>query len=163
MTTQETQEMCEKVTIECLRGGLLAAADFRHDDSGADVKSDMVIVKAGPPQRQLDGPRAYRVEVEVTLKSKTATANAALHGEAMARLGSRSSWYNGAIAAGMKDEDDLEILEEEFSGDREETKNLRKRSIVVPMLFRVNPVNNILTFMGENLTFENQLLTYSAA
>jgi hypothetical protein len=140
MNTQQLQELCEDIAIAALNGGLLAGLAFRHDDSGQKALTDVVVVSAGAPVPQLEGPRGYRVEVRIELRTKTPQRNAVLHGEAMRRMNTRDIVKAAAISIGLKDEpggDDFYILDEEISGDRNDTKNLRKRALIVP--FIINP------------------------
>lgn len=138
MNADQIQEIGESIFLAALNGGLLSGFVFRHDDSPLKAKADMVSVKAGPPVPQMEGPRCYRVEVEINLKSKTATRNAALHGEALRRVTDFTILHNAALSAGLLAKDDLVILDEEISGDRAETKSTRQRSISVPILLRIN-------------------------
>lgn len=138
MDTAQLQELAEGIAINALNGGPLVGIVFRHDDSGQKAKSDMISVKAGAVTPELDGPRCMRVEIEITLKSGTATRNSSIHGEAIRRITYPAILRAAALDAGLKTTDDFYVMDEEIGGDRSETKNLRKRTITVPFLIKVN-------------------------
>lgn len=132
------QELCEQIAINALNGGDLAGLVFRHDDSVGAVVTDMFSVKAAAPVPRLEGERGYRVNVAVEIRTATPTRNDAMHEAALARLVDASILSAAALAAGLTTGDDFTILDEEIGGDRSETKNLRKRTITVPMLVAIN-------------------------
>lgn len=132
------QELAESIVIGALRGGGLAAMEFRHDDSGDDSETDVIIVKSGPPTQELRGPRGYRMEVSIDIKSKTPEANAATHGEVLDRVTNGVILHAAAIAAGMAESDDLYTFPEEMTGDRDYGPNLRRRSISFPIQINRN-------------------------
>lgn len=136
--TNQLQELAEGVILATLNGGGLAGFVFRHDDANEKTKKDQITVKAGAPEPQLEGPRGYRVEVEVEIRTSKPTRGASLHGEAMRRLASIPILHAAALTAGLTESDDLYLMDEEISGDRAETKNLRKRNIVVPLVMKVH-------------------------
>lgn len=134
----QIQELCETIVMLVLSASPALSTVVRHDDAAARVTKSMISVKADAPVPRLDGERGYKVEVTAEIKSATAAANATTHAEALARLTSAAALNTAALAAGLTTADDLTILNEDISGDRSETKNLRKRSITVPMLIAVN-------------------------
>lgn len=132
--SDQIQEICESIVMSALGAAPALSATIRHDDAAARVVVDMISVKADAPVPRLEGERGYRCEVEVTIRSKTATANAATHASALERLTTAATMLTAATAAGLGAGDDLTILNEEIGGDRSEGKNLRKRTITIPFI-----------------------------
>lgn len=133
----QIQELCESIVMNALSASPALSTVIRHDDASPRVTKNMISVKAEAPEPRLEGERGYRVEVTAEIKSATATANAATYAEALARLTSATALGVAAAAAGLTSNDDLTILDEEISGGRDETKNLRKRTITLPFVIGI--------------------------
>ena len=128
------QDLAENLVLGVLNTGILFGFAFAHADSAAKGKAEAIVVQAGGPIPQLDGPRGVRVQVTVTIRSPLSPRCAALQGECLARLTSAPLWRSAALSAGMTTADDLTVLDEEIGGDRADGKLLRKRTITIPLL-----------------------------
>ena len=137
MNTDQLQELCETIAIKAMNGGNLAGMVFRHDDTAMKNESDCVIVEADGPVPQLEGPQGFRVEVEIEIRSTTPGKNAIMAALCLQRITNKPALLAAALGAGLTTEDDFYIIDEEISGGRTQTKNMRKRSIKVP--FWINP------------------------
>ena len=133
MNRQQIQELCENIFLAALNGGELSGIVFRHNDTPQKAQKDMVVITAGAPQEMLYGARPWRVEIDVEMKSNTAGRCAVIHGAALDRLKDSLILRSAALTAGLREDDTFDIYHEEMSGDRSETKNLRKRSITIPI------------------------------
>lgn len=133
MSTQ-LQQLAESILLNAMNGGELAGMVFRHSDNAQKAKKVSITARAGAPVPQLEGPKGFLIEVEIEIKTDKPEQGSLLHGAVMARILSAPIVRNAALSAGMTLDDHLEIVTEDIGGDRQETKNLRKRSITVPLL-----------------------------
>lgn len=139
--SDQIQELCETIVMNALNASPALSTVIRHDDAAPRVTTDMISVKADAPDERLEGERGFRVEVSVEIKSKIATANAATHAAALDRLTNYAAMKSAAEAAGLDGSpggDDYAILNDQISGGRSETKNLRKRTITVPFIISLH-------------------------
>jgi hypothetical protein len=134
MDKKQIQELCEQIAIGAMNGGNLYGMVFRHDDSSQKGVTDAVIVKADNAVPQLEGCRGFRVNVRIEIRSQSPQKNVWIFGEVMSRILNAAFVRNAAVEAGLTSSDDLYLLDEEISGDRSETKSLRKRNIAIPFL-----------------------------
>lgn len=133
MNRDQIQELVEGFFIAALDGGGLASKVFRMSDVAERCVADMIVVQCGPPERRLDGPGGYDMVVEIETRTKTPTANAAIHGEMLDRLEDFSILKAAALSVDMTEDDFLQFIDEEMSGDRRDTRKLRVRSISMPI------------------------------
>lgn len=138
MNGEKIQELAERIILNAMNGGTLAGMVFRHGDSALQASKNAITAKAGPPVPQLEGPRGYRVEVNVEIKVDRPAIGATYHGIVLQRITNASIMRSAALSAGMTEDDDLLIFTEEIDGDRQETKNLRKRSFDIPLLIKLH-------------------------
>jgi hypothetical protein len=132
------QQTAEAIFIKAMNGGDLSGIVFRHSDNALRSKKQSISVKAGAPVPQLEGFRGHRVEVEIEIKPDKPSIGEKFHAVALERITTAETVRRAALSAGMTTDDDLFIVDEEISGDRVETKNLRKRNITIPILLRIS-------------------------
>ena len=133
-TPDKSQEFSESVIIALLNTGRLFGGVFRHSDAAGKALPEAIIVQAAQPVPQLSGTRGYRVDNTILLRSPKSATLSFIYGECMQRIMSASAWRSAALSAGMTMADDLDVLDEEISGDRNDGPQLRKRTIIVPIL-----------------------------
>lgn len=162
MNGEQIQQLAETILLNAMNGGTLGGMVFRHSDNALRAKKTSITAKAGAPVPQLEGFRGYRVEVEIEIKTDKPTLGSTYHGAVLQRILNAQIMRRAALSAGMTLEDDLDIIDEEIDGDRAETKNLRKRSLTIPL--RINtkrgPVRTPLTFGSQEVTFGDEQHTF---
>lgn len=130
----KSQTFSESVVIALLNTGILTGGVFKHGDSAGKAYAEAITVQAAQPIPELSGTRGFRVENTIQLRSPQSGRLATLYGEVFKRLLDPVAWRSAALSAGMTTADDLDVLDEEITGDRNDGKQLRKRTIIVPIL-----------------------------
>lgn len=118
---------CEQLCIELMqRSSVLSGMTFRHWDEDKDSATECIVVRATAGEKQYAGPGGHPVEVEATYRTAQSEAgrNEAII-EAMT-----NSVYKASRSVRVPAYDLFRFLSIEDGGgnDRENTRNLRKRS-----------------------------------
>ena len=107
---------------------------FRHGDAAGKAAAEAIVVQAAQPIPQLSGTMGYRVDNTVLMRSPKSARLAGIYGEVLRRIMDPAAWRSAALSSGMTVDDDLDVIDEEISGDRNDGSQLRKRTIIVPIL-----------------------------
>lgn len=137
--THSIEWNCEDLILKKLQAeASFAGQDIRHWDGSAKAIIEAIIIRAEKGEKQLEGNHCWEVKVSVLFASGKLTADQA---DAVAMTIGQTiykvdSVFNATIHTILPDLDFLSI-EPETATMREDTKKLRKRTMVVPMLAKL--------------------------
>jgi len=115
----------------------LVGIAMRHHDDQQDAEENSIVIEGIQEEKQLEGPNGYRVSVEIEYRSKLNEAKERTDNIANSI---RSAVQSPSPVSMLSQLSDLYILDEDITGSRNDSKQLRKRQFTVPVI--INPKNS---------------------
>jgi hypothetical protein len=132
----ELEQLCEDYFIELMgKNEDLVSMSFQHFDTDDQAVAPAIVVQAIQKAHRLDGPRGFDVEVTMLYRSTDSTPD-----DNKKVVGAIRKSVYGAKAGMTAAEGGfgyLNILEETMGGDRAIAKDLKKRTVTVSLIARI--------------------------
>jgi hypothetical protein len=115
------------------KSSALAGIEKNHHDDDEDVSPNSISVSATVGAKQLDGPKCYGCECSIVYRSEASQITTDTIADAI-RAAIQTAPSVAATVAELSQFSSFYILDEDMAEAREDTENLRVRSLGFPVL-----------------------------